>query len=574
MKTRFYIILTCLFLAIGMGSVYAQDSQSDQRTLLPDINPQDIEIRSQFQARFPGLRRQPILGFNPNPRVFQLDPNRMPFIEDEESIMANLPIGELDRPEPPEYESLGYTTPENGFVRAGIGSYMSPEADVYAITRAGNNNWLSANANFTSSEGHIEEYPSSYRFFDGGANLYSKVSDNTTVRLNAGGKYDFNHYPEPQLEIISVENPNTRVESAGFYGGVNVDVSRNSLAGFRFSADGFSTNFDLSSAEPSFAGNARDWGANVQAEYSRLGQNVEEVHRVRITSESGGMETLGNAATTWTVTGISGHYERLFNYKTDVKASFGVAGVSDAFTDFTLFVTPKFEAQHTLFHGLDIRGELSGMPKHNSLSDIHNQNRFYNFESQVRHQYDAQALAEIEIKPFEGTKVVGGISYKHIKNYLYYSRSDYPGSGSGLDFANYELNFQDATFMKIHGGFSQELNPDVFWVQAEGYWQRPRLTGNQKIPFIEAYSIKGTASFRPIRQLLLEGWTEYTGSREDARGNNMSSILLLGSRFELSITENAGIYGKLLNLLDQEYELWQGYPERGFQAYVGFTYLF
>ncbi len=166
MKTRFFVFLTCFFLAIGIGSVYAQDSQSDQRTLLPDINPQDIEIRSQFQARFPGLRRQPILGFNPNPRVFQLDPNRMPFIEDEESIMANLPIGELDRPEPPEYESLGYATPENGFVRAGIGSYMSPEADVYAITRAGNNNWLSANANFTSSEGHIEEYPSSYRCFE------------------------------------------------------------------------------------------------------------------------------------------------------------------------------------------------------------------------------------------------------------------------------------------------------------------------------------------------------------------------------------------------------------------------
>ena len=48
-------------------------------SLLPDIDPQDIEIRGEFSARFPGIMRQPILGFSPRPRVFQIDPNRMPF---------------------------------------------------------------------------------------------------------------------------------------------------------------------------------------------------------------------------------------------------------------------------------------------------------------------------------------------------------------------------------------------------------------------------------------------------------------------------------------------------------------
>jgi len=136
-RLLFALLLTSFTLFAGVKAV-AQDAQQQtgtQQTLLPEIDPQDIEIRSQFQARFPGLRRQPILGFNPRPRVFQIDPNRTPFFEDEETVVANLPIGVLDRPEPPRYMPLGYSDPQNGFARIGIGSYFTPEADVYAVGR-------------------------------------------------------------------------------------------------------------------------------------------------------------------------------------------------------------------------------------------------------------------------------------------------------------------------------------------------------------------------------------------------------------------------------------------------------
>lgn len=573
-RTLSLFIISFLFLA--GSSLLAQDTQTDaQESLLPEINPQDIEIRSQFQARFPGLRRQPILGFNPTPRVFQSDPNRMPFIEDEETVVANLPMGELDRSAPPVYEALGYRSPQNGFARMGFGSYITPEADVFAITRAGSNNWISGNLNFTSTDGHLEDRRSSYRFFDGSIRSFSKLTDHTSLRLNAGAESSFNHFPELDPDTsFEPEDPNTRINVTGFRGGADLNIARNSLAGFTLSAQGFANEFDMVSDEPFFEGGATEWGVNARAEYSRLGNNIEEVHRIRLQNQSGGMNPAETDNFNWSVSNLSLHYERLYNYVTDVKAELGVAAVTDAFSDFSLYLAPRIRVDHTLFDGLKVRGEISGSPKHASLHDIYQENRFFDYTTPLRHQYEGLVSGEIETEPFRGTKLMGGASFQAISDYQYYTRNEYLDGSLGMGRAYYGAAFEDASILKFFGSFSQELSPEVFWITADAYWQRPRLSGNENIPFIESHSIKGTLSFRPLKQVMLEGWSELISSREDYFGNELSSFIQLGARFEISITEQAGVYGKLLNLLDQEYQIWQGYPERGFQAFVGFTYLF
>lgn len=574
-RSLFFSIAICFLMAVpGL----AQDAQEPAQSLLPEINPQDIEIRSQFQARFPGLRRQPILGFNPTPRVFQIDPNRMPFIEDEETVMANLPIGELDRSAPPVYEALGYSSPKNGFARLGFGSYITPEADVYGMAKLGNNNWLSGNVNFTSTDGHLEDRNSSFRLFDGELRSFSNLSDQATLRFNAGAISNFNHLPELAYSTPEIgenqEDPNTRTEVTGFRGGVNLNIQQNSIAGFNMAVQGFANEFDMMSNQPAFEGNSREWGTKTNFELSRLGNNIDEVHRARLRNETGQIDYAGGESHLYTLTNLSFHYERLFNYQTDVKAELGVAGVHDAFTDFTLYLAPRFRINHTLFDGLNIRGELSGAPKHKSVYELYNENRFVDYTSELRHQYEAKALAEVEMEPFMGTKLMGGASFQRTANYMYYVRDSFDDPVAGTVQSYYGVNFRDATFLKLHAGFSQELSPQVFWVSAEGFWQRARLSGDQKIPFIEPYSLKGTLSYRPVKQVMFEGWGEYIGPREDSQGDSLNDFLKVGGRFEISITEEAGIYGKLLNIMNQEYELWRGYPERGFQAFVGFTYLF
>jgi len=565
------IFIGLLFSFPAVLSAQQEQVEPDQ-ALLPDIDPQDIEIRSQFQARFPGLRRQPILGFNPRSRVFQIDPDRSPFIEDESLAVGSLPIGELDRPEPPVYERLGYASPKNGFARVGIGSYITPEADLYGIMQLGSRNWVSGNLNFESSDGHLDSFDSSYRNFDTQIQSFSKIRDNTNLRTNLSVQSNFNH----MLPLVS-DNENfadvvTRVEHAGIKGGVSLDIARTALTGIKFNAGGYGNKFDVTSDLGTFEGVLQEWGAHVAGEYSRLGQNVEEVQKVRVETEIGGIDAPNRNQTYWYISRISADYERLFNYQTGVDASLGVSGVTDAAGDFILYLSPELEVSHTLRDGFEVRGRAFASPSHRSVQSIQSENRFLDLTSQFEHQFEKTALGEIEVEPFSGMRIYGGASYSEINNYLYYARETNPGSE--IESGYFQAEYSDASIFKVYGGLSQELRADIIWVSADGYWQDPRLDDNRTIPYVENIGVKGTVSFRPTRQVLIEGWGEFIGPREFVGEDDLSAYFMMGGTFEISLTERAGVYGKLLNLLDDEYELWRGYPERGFQGYVGFTYLF
>ena len=123
----FYGLAITLLIWLMSADILAQGVQN---TLLPEINPQDIEIRSEFKANFPGLRRQPILGFTPRPRVFQIDPTRMPFLESREAAVSEISVTALDRPQEPD--KIVWSTPRRPKMTSqfGMGWFVSPELRV------------------------------------------------------------------------------------------------------------------------------------------------------------------------------------------------------------------------------------------------------------------------------------------------------------------------------------------------------------------------------------------------------------------------------------------------------------
>jgi len=572
----FFAALAMILIALsGSENVLAQETQTgEQRSLLPEIDPQDIEIRSQFQARFPGLRRQPILGFNPRPRVYQIDPNRRPFIEDEETVMANLPVAVLERPEAPVFNPLGYAEPQNGFARLGAGSYLTPEADIYAMTQLGQKHWVSGNFNYVSTDGHIDDFKSSSQDMSIDLMAISALSDKIKLKANLEALSGFSHFPGLIAELGTPADQTSRVERSGFNGGAELTFARTPLSGAALSIQGYSNSFNMRSDLGPLTGEATEWGLNADAEYSRLGENIQEVHRLKVRADAGSINERLGASQNWFIAGATAHYERLFNYQTDLKASAGVMAANDGVNDLSVYFTPDVTARHTLFRGLDVRGRLLGRVDQPTLAGVYNENPFFDQASLLQHQYEIRAQAEILAEPLKGTKLSGGISYQNIRNYLYYTRNS--NSIAGTDFTEeyYSPAFSRANFFKLYGSLTQDLKPGIIWLTGEAHWQRPRLTGNEKIPFIESLGAQATVSIRPARQVMIEGWAEFAGGREDSAGNDLSSFFIVGSRFEISVTGNLGVYGKLLNLLSEEYELWRGYPERGFQGFVGITYLF
>jgi hypothetical protein len=570
-----FILLVVLSLTGLHTASFAQSQQDREQSLLPDIDPQDIEIRSQFQARFPGLNRQPILGFNPRPRVYQIDPNRLPFLEDEEDVLASLPVGSLDRPEPPEYSTLGYRSPKFAFLRMGVGSDITPETDAFATAKIADNSWISGNVRFTSSDGHEEQLDTSYRLFDAGLNSYSRLSDRTTMRVNAGYISNFNRQLQLETDSESLLQAESKIGVDGIRGGVSLDLSETSLSGTTISVSGFANSFSVDSdLAPFNAADASEWGLNASGTYSRLGSNLNEVHRLQVRTKLGSVDPVLNESTNWSVSTLSAHYERLFNYQTDVHASLGVSAVTDSRQDFVLYFAPEAEINHRVFRGLDVRLKAHGKARHNSLFDVQTTNRFFDLGSNLRHQYEKMALGELTTEPFYGTKITGGVSVQDITNFMYFSRTEESYGFDAISEGYYSAQFNDAAIFKIYGAFTQDLKAEVLWLSAEAYLQRPRLSGEDRdIPFMETFSVESSLSFRPVKELLIEGWGEFKSGRESHTGESLSSYVTLGSRFEISLTENFGIYGKLLNILDEDYEYWDGFREHGFRGFIGLTVL-
>jgi hypothetical protein len=112
-------------LLLGTRSYDAQAQQQDTTSALPDIAPREVEIRGQLEISLPSLRRQPLVGFNPPPRIPSIPVDRSPWVGDYKQESADLPGTPLRRPEPPPALTGANYPPAGGMVSAWGGRYYS-----------------------------------------------------------------------------------------------------------------------------------------------------------------------------------------------------------------------------------------------------------------------------------------------------------------------------------------------------------------------------------------------------------------------------------------------------------------
>jgi hypothetical protein len=129
MKTMKHI--KTLFTALLL-TLLALPSLARQDAALPDLAPREVEITGDLSISFPALRRQPIVGFNPPPRVPDIPGNRQPFTEAYAQRSADLPPSPLQPPEPPQVSAIERRIAAEGLIAARLGAYLdrSLKADV------------------------------------------------------------------------------------------------------------------------------------------------------------------------------------------------------------------------------------------------------------------------------------------------------------------------------------------------------------------------------------------------------------------------------------------------------------
>jgi hypothetical protein len=555
------LFLFALFFTGSFSYQALAQQQDDEASLLPEIDPQDIEIRSQFQARFPGIRRQPILGFDPTPRVYQVDPNRMPFMETQEQVVANLPVSELSRPDPPAYNPLRYSDDIQAYGRLGFGTFSSPIANFWGVHRLSEKSYVGGNLDFSSSEGHLDNAPSSFRFFNATGQYASKLNPKTVLNVDFGGQSDF-HYLYPLQNQSPPAVPDTK-NYLGFHLNGKVDQFGSAVKGW--SAEAGVRYFDVALQDESLTGDVNETVYNGSFAKRWAGSHTNETFTLKGGVQSGAYGS-GSNQDGWTILQGGARYQRLFNYNTQVSAEANVYYATDV-VESKVYFGPEVEVEHSFTEALKIRGRAEGKPFQETIRRHHEENRFLTGNNILRHSYLIRVTGEAFLEYFRGSTLHGGIQYANTKNYAYYTqRNDVSAS------SYYQINYERATNFKIYAGVTHQLLPERFWVSGSIYAQNPKLDGGDRIPFEETWGLNASVHISPVKRIIVEGWLDYVGKRETGTTNtDLDAILLLGAQADLEITERFGAYIKGVNLLDDSYQLWEGYRERPFQIYGGIT---
>lgn len=145
-----------LALAIGVCTalpVYAQDTE-EEAPVLPDITPQVVEIRTGLDISLPSLQRQPLIGFNPPPRVASVPADRRPYAEAYKQKSADLPESPLAALDPEPGASLSSGAPGRGMAEAAAGRYLGRLIRFHTELPLSRNTAFHARVDYAGSEGH------------------------------------------------------------------------------------------------------------------------------------------------------------------------------------------------------------------------------------------------------------------------------------------------------------------------------------------------------------------------------------------------------------------------------------
>ncbi len=570
--STFYGFALALLIWLMSADILAQGIQN---TLLPEINPQDIEIRSEFKANFPGLRRQPILGFNPRPRVFQIDPHRMPFLESREAAVSGISVTALDRPQEPA--KIVWVTPRRPKLTSqlGMGWFVSPELRVnyYSLIEGG---LLGVGTTFESSSGHLID-ASGYRNLGFNIDYLKKLSESKTLTSQLSLNNDFN-----RMYVLSDEMQNLlagvpKKINQGMIWSARLDEHKNSFHKNSYAIQVGLFESELNSVVSAIQDNGsssfivaelnRSWPAQQVREYWSLQSGVD-VH----------LNKVDGSANLLYLIRAGGGYAHLIDYTWAVDLETSLAYADDTINS-GIYLEPDATISYNYNDRLGGFVRLSGKLKNPSLMEWQEYNRFLTPSIQLQHSYHLGISAEVFWNFIQNSRIYSGIQWEQIKRFGYAQLEQLDAINPDNPTANmqklfYNLNYADAKVTMFY------LGSTVVWLDGdlqgmtEIRLRNPRLTSNQDIPYEEKMKIEGSLSYSITPKLLLGASMMMVGPRTTIGSQQVDGFILIHSRMRYSFNENLGAYIRLNNLLSQRYEWWQGFQEAPLHLYGGINFEF
>ena len=197
----------------------AQQPDTSQQKL-PEIAPQEFEIRGELQLSFPSLERQPLRGFASPPTIPSVPPDHTPFVESYKQDLEDLPES-LPAPTAAPESVAKTKAPKRGFIEAGGGRYASRFAEARYAVDLSTQQSLSVHADYDGTQGFSPfsgpasdlETPSDDL---AGDVQFRSQHDGFSIQTRAFGSLtDYTLYGQPGLTTNAPSRTGTRLGAHG-----------------------------------------------------------------------------------------------------------------------------------------------------------------------------------------------------------------------------------------------------------------------------------------------------------------------------------------------------------------------
>gem|GEM_PF-5343389 len=216
MRTPGLILLLVLYGSIG--KVAAQQATEEKPTL-PEIAPREVEIRGELIISFPSLERQPLIGFNPPPRIYQIPPDRKPIILPYKQEVASLPPLKLRKP-PELAPTIAPVHPAYGLLELKGGTYLERAATLALDYPLSSSLRFLLEARYRGSNGHrpFSTNPDSlYRTVRAPFNLFNGETGLEFSERTLSGQWTLQNYARFHPIWGALPNAEGRQPERSFY---------------------------------------------------------------------------------------------------------------------------------------------------------------------------------------------------------------------------------------------------------------------------------------------------------------------------------------------------------------------
>lgn len=593
LKTGLTLILAGFLLLPHSDHQQATAQRQDTTgAILPDISPREVEIRGQLEISFPSLQRQPLIGFNPPPRVPEIPGTRRPFIEDYKLASADLPNTPLGQPDPPDVSSLSDIQAIQGELEASAGRYLGRilRARLSApLSRSGS---IYGKVDYQGTEGYIleKDFSDLRNPYDGTVavlglqNIGSKVG----LGIELDGAVDaYTLFGTNILQNGDLSSEIILPDRNGITGGAEFWVRSQSAAAIN-------TQFRLRYSGTRYQTDLFD---NTLTALPRLEQDEQ---RLSGAINVGVPFSIGAFLVSADLSGAGLNDETLFDfsvYSMDIGSGFridlgprfnillggryiGSSFLEGGQEEFRSFLTGDAQLNLYLSSGLYLYAHNTPGIDKNTLWDTFRKNP-YTIDMPDRPMLQSTLRpvdAEAGFKFFKGIiQIAARAGYMTSPNYLFFEGdTDPPGTGYSYRRGVFTMNYGDVEILHADGDVSFSL-PGGFHAKLGISVRDGQLTdGEQHIPYFSPIISENMVSYSfSEEKMLLQLFTTYHSSRYHNRlsDTKVDDYVDLDLLYSYKLNQGLGLIARIDNIIGSRVEHWQHYAESPLSVSLGMRVL-